>query len=95
MIGFVVGMVEPDGTGHVVALGVSPNHRRMGHARGLMSAVEEGFLGRGISTIRLEVRTTNNAAQQLYLNLGFKIVRRMPRYYTSGDDGYLMVKSLS
>ena len=45
MIGFVVGMVEPDGTGHVVALGVSPNHRRMGHARGLMSAVEEGFLG--------------------------------------------------
>ncbi|HEV8488069.1 MAG TPA: GNAT family N-acetyltransferase [Blastocatellia bacterium] len=95
MIGFVVGMVEPDGTGHVVALGVGPNHRRLGHARGLMSAVEEGFLGRGISTVRLEVRTTNNAAQQLYLNLGFKIVRRMPRYYTSGDDGYLMVKSLS
>jgi [ribosomal protein S18]-alanine N-acetyltransferase len=94
MVAFVVGMVEPDGTGHVVALGVSPRHRRVGHARRLMAAVETGFLGRGISTIRLEVRTTNNAAQQLYLNLGFTIVRRMPRYYTSGDDGYLMVKSL-
>jgi ribosomal protein S18 acetylase RimI-like enzyme len=95
MIAFVVGMVEPDGTGHVVALGVSPTHRRVGHARRLMSAVESGFLNRGISTIRLEVRTTNSAAQQLYLTLGFKIVRRMPRYYTSGDDGYLMVKSLA
>lgn len=95
MIAFVVGMVELDGTGHVVALGVSPRHRRLGHARRLMSAVESGFLDRGVSTIRLEVRTTNTAAQQLYLNLGFKIVRRMPRYYTSGDDGYLMVKSLS
>ena len=95
MVAFVVGMIEPDGAGHIVALGVSPKHRRVGNARRLMSAVEAGFLSRGVSTVRLEVRTTNNAAQQLYLNLGFKIVRRMPRYYTSGDDGFLMVKNLT
>ena len=95
MIAFVVGMVEPDRTGHVVAIGVSPSYRRLGHARRLMAAVEEGFVKRGVTTIRLEVRTSNDPAQRLYLALGFKIVRRMPRYYTSGDDGYLMVKSLS
>lgn len=93
MIAFVVGMIEPDGTGHVVALGVAPEHRRLGHGRRLMRAVERGFLERGVQTVRLEVRTSNAAAQNLYFDLGYKVVRRMPRYYTSGDDGYLMVKS--
>ena len=95
MIAFVVGMIEPDRTGHVVALGVDPSHRRHGHGRRLMHAIEQGFLNTGVSTVRLEVRTTNDAAQKLYFDLGYKIVRRMPRYYTSGDDGYLMVKNLS
>jgi ribosomal protein S18 acetylase RimI-like enzyme len=95
MMAFVVGMIEPDNTGHVVALGVAPEHRRLGHGQHLMYEVEQRFLRRGVSTVRLEVRTSNVAAQRLYLDLGYKIVRRMPRYYTSGDDGYLMVKSLS
>ena len=95
MIAFVVGMIEPDHTGHVVALGVAPESRRAGHGRRLMHAVEKGFFESGITTVRLEVRTSNDAAQKLYFDLGYKIVRRMPRYYTSGDDGYLMVKNLS
>ena len=95
MIAFVVGMIEPDRTGHVVALGVDPAQRRLGHGRRLMHAIEQGFLGSGVTTVRLEVRTTNDAAQKLYFDLGYRIVRRMPRYYTSGDDGYLMVKNLS
>jgi ribosomal protein S18 acetylase RimI-like enzyme len=94
MVAFVVGMIEPDRTGHVVALGVAPENRRAGHGRRLMRAVEGGFLESGITTVRLEVRTSNDAAQKLYFDLGYKIVRRMPRYYTSGDDGYLMVKNL-
>ncbi|HSB12121.1 MAG TPA: ribosomal protein S18-alanine N-acetyltransferase [Blastocatellia bacterium] len=95
MIAFVVGMIEPDDTGHVVALAVAPEHRRLGYGRRLMFEVEQGFLRRGISTVRLEVRTSNVAAQRLYQDLGYKIVRRMPRYYTSGDDGFLMVKNLA
>ena len=43
MIAFVVGMIEPDRTGHVVALGVDPTHRRHGHGRRLMHAIEQGF----------------------------------------------------
>ncbi|HXG63481.1 MAG TPA: ribosomal protein S18-alanine N-acetyltransferase, partial [Blastocatellia bacterium] len=94
MIAFVVGMIEPDNTGHVVALGVAPEHRRLGHGRRLMDAIERGFQDRKVTTVRLEVRTSNQAAQDLYFELGYKIVRLMPRYYTSGDDGYLMVKNL-
>lgn len=95
MNAFVVGMIEPDDTGHVVALAVAPEHRRLGYGRRLMYEVEQGFLRRGITTVRLEVRTSNVSAQRLYQDLSYKIVRRMPRYYTSGDDGFLMVKSLA
>jgi ribosomal-protein-alanine acetyltransferase len=94
MVAFVVGMIESDNTGHVVALGVGPEQRRLGHGRRLMDAIEQGFQDRGVKTVRLEVRTSNHPAQNLYFNLGYKIVRRMPRYYTSGDDGYLMVKNM-
>src|SRR5215467_11113981 len=38
MIAFVVGMIEPDCTGHVVALGVDPEYRRLGIGRDLMHA---------------------------------------------------------
>jgi ribosomal-protein-alanine acetyltransferase len=94
MIAFVVGMIEPDGSGHVVALGVGPDHRRRGHGRRLMEAIERGFGMRTARAVRLEVRTSNLAAQKLYFGMGYRIVRRMPRYYTSGDDGYLMIKNL-
>jgi ribosomal-protein-alanine acetyltransferase len=95
MIAFIIGMIEPDGTGHVVALGVSPEYRRRGYARQLMQVIERSFIERGVRTVRLEVRTTNEAAQKLYFDLGYKIVRRMPHYYTNGDDGYLMIKDVS
>jgi ribosomal-protein-alanine N-acetyltransferase len=94
MVAFVVGMIEPDGVGHVVALGVDPLHRRLGFGRRLMNEVERGFHARGVKTVRLEVRTSNVVAQKLYFELDYRIVRRMPRYYTNGDDGYLMIKNL-
>jgi [ribosomal protein S18]-alanine N-acetyltransferase len=92
MLAFIIGMIEPDHTGHVVALGVAAEHRVRGYGYQLMDAIEESFLKNGIRTVRLEVRTTNEPAQRLYFKLGYRIVRRMPSYYTSGDDGYLMVK---
>ena len=95
MLAFVVGMIEGDGNGHVVALGVKPEDRRRGHGRRLMWAIERGFYERGVRTVRLEVRTSNDTAQKLYFDLGYKIIRRMQRYYTSGDDGYLMIKTLA
>lgn len=95
MIAFLVGMIESDGAGHVVALGVGPEFRRRGFARRLMHEIESRFFDKGVQTVRLEVRTTNLAAQNLYFNLGYKIIRRMPRYYTNGDDGYMMIKNLA
>ncbi|HEX8887781.1 MAG TPA: N-acetyltransferase [Pyrinomonadaceae bacterium] len=94
MVGFVIGLVEPDHTGHVTTVGVAPEHRRRRIAQRLMEKVEDGFRRRDVRMVRLEVRSINTGAQQLYRNLGYIVTQRLPRYYSNGGDGLLMIKSL-
>lgn len=94
MVGFVIGLMEPDHTGHITTVGVAPDHRRRHLAKRLMVKVEEGFRRRNIRIVRLEVRSLNVSAQQLYLSLGYSVTQRLPKYYSNGGDGLLMVKAL-
>jgi ribosomal-protein-alanine acetyltransferase len=94
MAGFVIGLVEPDHTGHVTTVGVAPEHRRRNLAKRLMGTVEDGFRKRNVRLVRLEVRTMNIAAQKLYESLGYSITQKLPKYYSNGGDGLLMLKSL-
>ena len=94
MAGFVIGLVEPDHTGHVTTVGVAPEHRRRKLAKRLMGQVEDGFRKRNVRLVRLEVRTMNVAAQKLYESLGYSITQKLPKYYSNGGDGLLMLKSL-
>ena len=95
MVGFVIGLVEPDHTGHVTTVGVAPEHRRRHLANRLMAEVEQGFRRRSVRLVRLEVRSVNSAAQKLYENLGYSVTQRLPKYYSNGGDGLLMLKSLT
>jgi [ribosomal protein S18]-alanine N-acetyltransferase len=94
MVGFIVGLVEPQNTGHVTTLGVAPEHRRRGIAAQMLNKVEENFRRRHVRTIRLEVRSVNSGAQNLYRNLGYTVTQRLPHYYSNGGDGLLMIKSV-
>jgi len=94
MVGFVIGLVEPDHTGHVTTVGVAPEHRRRSLAKRLMHQVEDGFRKRSVRLVRLEVRALNVAAQKLYEGMGYSITQRLPKYYSNGGDGLLMLKSL-
>jgi ribosomal-protein-alanine acetyltransferase len=95
MVGFVVGLVEPDHTGHITTVGVSPEHRRRHLAKRLMAEVEKGFRQRNVRLVRLEVRSLNIPAQKLYQRLGYTVTQRLPKYYSNGGDGLLMLKSLN
>lgn len=94
MVGFVVGLVETDHTGHITTVGVSPEHRRRHLAKRLMAEVEKGFKQRNVRLVRLEVRSLNIPAQKLYQRLGYTVTQRLPKYYSNGGDGLLMLKSL-
>src|ERR1700704_3491852 len=56
MAGFVIGLIEPDHTGHITTVGVAPEHRRRHLAKRLMADVEKGFRQRQVRLVRLEVR---------------------------------------
>ena len=95
MVGFVIGLIEPDHTGHITTVGVAPEHRRRHLGQRLMFEVEKGFKKRGVRIVRLEVRSLNIPAQKLYQWLGYSITQRLPKYYSHGGDGLLMLKSLT
>jgi ribosomal-protein-alanine acetyltransferase len=94
MVGFVIGLIEPDHTGHITTVGVAPEHRRRQLGKRLMDEVEKGFKERNVRVVRLEVRSLNIPAQKLYQRLGYTITQRLPKYYSNGGDGLLMLKSL-
>ncbi|MET0751782.1 MAG: GNAT family N-acetyltransferase, partial [Pyrinomonadaceae bacterium] len=76
-------------------VGIAPEHRRRGLALMLLQYAEEALQKRRVSIIMLEVRVSNVAAQNLYRGLNYSIVQLLAKYYNNGEDGFLMVKSLS
>jgi [ribosomal protein S18]-alanine N-acetyltransferase len=95
MVGFIVVTVGEDKIGHLATIGVSPEHRRRGIAEKLLFHVETGLKKRQISMISLEVRVSNITAQSLYREFGYFVTQRKDAYYTNGEDGFMMVKSLT
>lgn len=91
---FVMTNIE-NGTGHITTIGVAPEHRRRGLANKLLRHSEEALRKRDVSIVMLEVRVSNQAAQELYRGFGYSIAQRLPKYYNNGEDGFLMVKSLN
>lgn len=94
MVGFVFIMVNENGVGHITTIGVAPEHRRRGLAVRLLGHVENALQNRQVSMMSLEVRVGNLPAQTLYRSLGYSVVQRLKGYYSNGEDGFLMVKSL-
>ena len=52
---------------------VYPPHRRLGHARAALAAIEVLARGRGITTLSLNVFGSNLPAQELYKSLGYVV----------------------
>ena len=76
-------------------LAVHPAYRRQGIGRSLLSSAIDSAKGQGSNRVTLEVRKSNQAAQQLYHSLGF--VERGVRkgYYSDdGEDALVMVLEL-
>lgn len=78
---------------HVTTLAVRADHRRKGIGTELLRRVHEDFPDRDIT---LEVRKSNDSAQEFYKKVGFRITGRRPDYYTNnGEDAIVMSWSSS
>ncbi|KAM6500128.1 N-acetyltransferase [Amanita muscaria] len=108
LMGYVIGKAEGQGLewhGHVTALTVAPEYRRLGLARKMMDFLElvsddiyKAFF------VDLYVRCANNIAIEMYERMGYSVYRRVKEYYgTLGvgkggrdeEDAFDMRKPLS
>lgn len=94
MCGFVCVLIGENGAAHITTIGVAPEHRRRGLADRMLSHLEHALKMKHISSVMLEVRVSNRAAQNLYKSCGFSVVQRLSSYYNNGEDGLLMVKAV-
>ena len=96
----VIGKVEGDESkklwhGHVTAVTVAPESRRLGLATELMKQLEavtechKGFF------VDLFVRKSNYNALGMYNKLGYKEYRTVLQYYNDDEDGLDLRKSMS
>ncbi|KAF9447585.1 N-acetyltransferase [Macrolepiota fuliginosa MF-IS2] len=104
----VLGKAEgmgPEWHGHVTALTVAPEYRRLGLARKMMNLLElvsdeiyKGFF------VDLYVRCANKVAIEMYEGMGYSVYRRVREYYGSlgvgkggrdEEDAFDMRKPLS
>ena len=76
---------------HVTAVTVSPEYRRLGVAKTLMTYLENiSSLHYNAYFVDLFVRKSNNLAQFMYTNLNYVIYRRVIEYYSGEEDAYGM-----
>ncbi len=79
----------------LLRIGVSPDLRRQGLGRALLTAGERWAVGSGAVRIFLEVRALDPRATAFYGALGYLPCGRRPHYYGPGEDALLMARPLS
>ena len=81
--------------GQITNIAVSCAYRRQGVGRALLGALLEEAKRRGIATVSLEVRASNQGAQALYREKGFEFCGIRKGFYTHPrEDGVVMVATL-
>ncbi|XP_031562454.1 N-alpha-acetyltransferase 20-like [Actinia tenebrosa] len=102
IMGYIMGKAEGDSSkdqwhGHVTALSVEPESRRLGIAAKLMSSLENISEKKEAFFVDLFVRVSNHVAVDMYKKLGYIVYRTVLDYYSGDPDenAYDMRKALS
>lgn len=70
---------------HVLNVCVAPEHRRRGHARRMLDHLLDTARGHRARVVFLEVRPSNPAAIELYLDFGFRQLAVRRNYYPARE----------
>ncbi|KAK2163253.1 hypothetical protein LSH36_83g04092 [Paralvinella palmiformis] len=100
IMGYIMGKAEGHAEnwhGHVTALTVAPDFRRLGLAAKLMNILEEISEKKHCLFVDLFVRVSNQVAVDMYKRLGYSVYRRVLEYYSGeeDEDAFDMRKALS
>ncbi|SDO71839.1 GNAT family N-acetyltransferase/peptidase C39 family protein [Desulforhopalus singaporensis] len=76
------------------SMAISPDARRLGIAKKLLTTLEQDAVTEGRLFMRLEVSENNNAAQALYHQLGYRAFGEYENYYQDQSDALRMQKRI-
>ena len=91
IVGFAFGFIRHGKKGHIMSVAVHPHHRNNNFGSFLVAQLMSLLKEKGAIAFELEVRVSNKIAQKLYEKFNFKIKETKHRYYSDGEDAYLMV----
>ncbi|CAA6605345.1 Ribosomal-protein-alanine acetyltransferase [Rhodospirillaceae bacterium LM-1] len=92
-LGFILIRLAAD-EGEILHFAVRPAHRRQHLGQALLDQALRIMISRGAGRLFLEVEETNQAAQGLYEQAGFKKAGFRPDYYGPGRPALLLAKNL-
>lgn len=93
--GFALYRLSPlEDLAHLLKIAIRPQFRGTGLAQRMMQEQVNWLRSEKIQRIYLEVSTENLAAVGFYRKLGFLPLRRVPRFYSDGQDAWTMEKTL-
>jgi len=93
-VGFLAAVVSSPAQARILMLAVYSTWRRRGIGSALMDAFLKECGIRGIASVELEVRKSNEPAIKFYTRYGFQITNLLPKFYTDGEDGFKMRRHL-
>lgn len=89
---YIMGKAEGKGEnwhGHVTAVTVAPEYRRLKRARLMMDLLEEvSTEGYDAYFVDLFVRVSNTLAIRMYEKFGYSVYRQVLGYYSGEEDAY-------
>ncbi|MEO8200157.1 MAG: ribosomal protein S18-alanine N-acetyltransferase [Gemmatimonadota bacterium] len=78
--------------GEILNIAVAPENRRHGIGLGLLETALRDLSGRGVESVFLEVRASNQPAVDLYVRLGFRPVGRRREYYRKPVEDAMVLR---
>jgi len=98
LCGYIVGKAEGRGTdwhGHVTAVTVAPEYRKLAYATRLMRVLEHASEhAYDAYFVDLFVRRSNEVGIAMYKKMGYVVYRAVLKYYSGDEDAFDMRKAL-
>ena len=90
LIGFAGALLALDDV-HLMTIAVAPSHRSRGVGGALLTSVIESAVAAGATSLTLEVRASNVAAQALYRSFGLEVAGVRAGYYEADNEDALVM----
>ncbi len=93
VVGYVVFYIVRD-EAHIMNIAVTADYRQQGVGKYLLASALSVVRRHSGKKVYLEVAVKNSAARCLYRQFGFEVCDVRKRYYSDGEDAYVMWKGL-